>query len=123
MNDILLIGNDDQLRKQVIYDLNTHFALKTLGSVSYFPGFEAARSETGFVLTQKKYTRDLLKSVPILCALIKCWPYLIVPYLTHLMFTKVELALFSILPYMTCLDIAFAVNKLSQLLVSLQAGS
>lgn len=52
MDDILLIGNDDQLRKQVIFYLNTHFALKTLGSGSYFLGFEAARNWVCFDLKE-----------------------------------------------------------------------
>ena len=42
-------------------DLNQKFSLKTLGSISYFLGFEAYRDKNGIFLSQTKYTTDLLK--------------------------------------------------------------
>lgn len=45
---------------QIIIDLGQAFALKTLGEVSYFLGFEAKRVEMALCLTQTKYIHDLL---------------------------------------------------------------
>ena len=46
-DDILITGENSTLIQQVIIDLNKHFALKTLGEVNYFLGFEAFRNSTG----------------------------------------------------------------------------
>ena len=61
VDDVLVIGLDSLALQGCIHDLNTHFALKTLGSVNYFLGFEAYRNSTSIYLTQSKYTLDLLK--------------------------------------------------------------
>jgi len=44
----------------LINDLDTSLALKTLGSVNYFLGFEAYHDPTGVYLTQTTDTSDLL---------------------------------------------------------------
>ena len=61
VDDILVTGSDLIALKACIHDLDTYFALKTLGSVNYFLGFEAHRDASGMYLTQSKYTLDLLK--------------------------------------------------------------
>ncbi|KAK1568674.1 hypothetical protein Q3G72_027410 [Acer saccharum] len=61
MDDILIFGNNSTLIQHIIAKLNNKFALKTLGSVSYFLGFEAYMDSTSLFLTQAKYTVDLLK--------------------------------------------------------------
>ena len=58
VNDILLIGSNNAALKSCINDLDIHFALKTLGSVNYFLGFEAYRDSSGIYLTQTKYVID-----------------------------------------------------------------
>ena len=59
VDDILITSVNPQDVKKVIEDLNTKFALKTLGPVSYFLGFEAARKSKRLVLTPTKYALDL----------------------------------------------------------------
>jgi len=66
VDGILIIGSDTSALKACIQDLNTHFALKTLGSVSYFLGFEAHHNTNVLYLTQTKYTIDLLKKTAML---------------------------------------------------------
>ena len=61
VDDIFVTGFDPIALQVCIQDLNTHFALKTLGSVNYFLGFEAYKDVSGIYLTQSKYTLDLLK--------------------------------------------------------------
>lgn len=51
MNDRLL---------SFIQRLGTHFAMKDLGDLHFFLGIEAKRTSTALVLTQTKYTSDLL---------------------------------------------------------------
>ena len=54
VDDILLSGNNSNLIQQTIAKLNSVFALKNLGNVGYFLGFEAYRDGTGLYLTQAK---------------------------------------------------------------------
>jgi len=61
VDDILFTVSDPIALKAYINDLDTYFALKTLGSVNYFLGFEAHRDASGIYLTQSKYTLDMLK--------------------------------------------------------------
>ena len=49
VDDILITSENSTLVHQVIQDLNTHFALKTLGEVSYFMGFEAFRMKQVYI--------------------------------------------------------------------------
>ena len=61
VDDILFTGSNNDALQSCIKALDTHFALKTLGSVNYFLGFEAYRDNSGIYLTQTKYVLDLLK--------------------------------------------------------------
>ena len=49
-------------------DFHQQFALKTLGSINYFLGFEAHRNQHGIFLSQHKYVIDLLKKANMLHA-------------------------------------------------------
>ena len=66
VDNILITRNNSTLIKQVMDDLNKTFALKTLGSVGYFLGFEVHRDKSGILLTQSKYISDLLKKADLL---------------------------------------------------------
>ncbi|KAL5831968.1 hypothetical protein ACOSQ4_017322 [Xanthoceras sorbifolium] len=111
VDDILITGNDLILIQQVIKDLNSCFALKTLGSVNYFLGFEAYRNDDGLFLTQTKYTTDLLAktnmltnnpcSTPIAAGTRLSFVIGTLQYLIH-----------------TRLDISFIVNERIQFLVA-----
>ena len=60
VDDILITGDSQADVQQVIDALHTQFALKTLGSVHYFLGFEVLRTPLGLHLSQAKYAADLL---------------------------------------------------------------
>lgn len=49
-DDMLVIGSNSSLIQSIIHDLNFEFALKTLGFVSCFLGFEAHSSSAGLHL-------------------------------------------------------------------------
>ncbi|KAL5766682.1 hypothetical protein ACOSP7_017299 [Xanthoceras sorbifolium] len=55
VDDILITGTDLKQIHHTIFLLNSKFALKTLGSVGYFLGFEAFMNSQGIYLTQTKY--------------------------------------------------------------------
>ena len=63
VDDILLTGNDRRQLLKVITMLDQQFSLKTLGSLSYFIGFEAYRDSTSIYQSQTKYITDLLERV------------------------------------------------------------
>ena len=51
VDDILVTDSDPIPFRVCIQDLDTHFALKTLGFVNYFLGFEVYRDANGINLT------------------------------------------------------------------------
>jgi hypothetical protein len=53
----------------LLSDLRVEFALKDLGTLSYFLDIEVKKCDDGIVLTQDKYTMDILKQVASLHAL------------------------------------------------------
>ncbi|CAH9080282.1 unnamed protein product [Cuscuta europaea] len=46
--------------------LDDQFSIKDLGTLKYFLGIEVARSPEGFVLSQRKYTLDILEESGLL---------------------------------------------------------
>lgn len=60
VDDILVIGNDNQAISKFISDFNSQFALKQLGSMQYFLGIEAHLDSTRLYLSQSKYPANLL---------------------------------------------------------------
>ncbi|XP_062103212.1 uncharacterized mitochondrial protein AtMg00810-like [Humulus lupulus] len=63
VDDILITSEDKAQIHRLITDLHLHFALKVLGSVQYFLGFEVCRDSFGLYLSQRKYIKDLLHKV------------------------------------------------------------
>ena len=60
MDDIFITSSDHKLIKDLIAILHKTFALKTLGQVGYFLGFEAHHDNPCLYLTQAKYISDFL---------------------------------------------------------------
>ena len=50
----------------VVTSLNSQFALKDLGAVNFFLGFEVVKHGLGYHLTQRKYTTDPLAKTAML---------------------------------------------------------
>lgn len=125
VDDILLTGNNSTTVKNIISKLQSQFSLKTLGSVTYFLGFETTRGPNEIHLSQAKYTMDLLKRSNMLEAN-PCPTPMNQSNKLHLQdsapFDNVTLYRSTIgaLQYLTLSrpDIAFSVNKLSQFLQS-----
>ncbi|KAK6141700.1 hypothetical protein DH2020_024563 [Rehmannia glutinosa] len=123
VDDILLTGNNSQHVLDIISHLRTQFSLKTLGSVTYFLGFETTRGPDGIHLSQTKYTIDLLKKTNMLEAH-PCPTPMNQSNKLHLQdsepFEHATLyrSVIGALQYLTLSrpDIAFSVNKLSQFL-------
>ena len=121
VDDILITGDSSTLIQKVMADLHKQFALKTLGSISYFLGFETLGDKNGIFLSQTKYVNYLLKKANNAQA--KPCP---TPMVTGKKLFKEDCKLFeqptvyrSIiggLQYLTMTrpNIAFSINKLSQ---------
>ena len=62
-DDIIITGSSDQVVNQLLQKLQVDFAMKDLGELHYFLGIEVKKTSTGIVLTQSKYTSELLKKM------------------------------------------------------------
>ena len=60
MLSFIITGNNSSLLDSFTRKLNTEFATKDLGSLSYFLGLEATSTTNGLFLSQLKYARDIL---------------------------------------------------------------
>lgn len=60
VDDILLISYSTSLITKYISQLNNLFALKDLGSLYFFFGFELTRNSIGLHLCQTKYAKNIL---------------------------------------------------------------
>jgi hypothetical protein len=60
VDDIIVASSSAEAVTALLKDLKDSFALKDLGDLHYFLGIEVKRSRDSLVLTQEKYTRDLL---------------------------------------------------------------
>ncbi|KAA0051519.1 putative mitochondrial protein [Cucumis melo var. makuwa] len=60
-----LTGNDSVLISTLIKSLDKQFALKDLGRLTYFLGFQVNYLESGFILNQGKYISDLLHKLQL----------------------------------------------------------
>lgn len=119
VDNIVLIGPDAHSLDDFVKQLARKFALKDLGSLSYFLGVEVLPTMQGFSLSKRKYIIDLLERTkmtgakPVPTPMIKDSTlslYSIIDNLTDYM------AAVGSLQYLTLTrpDAAFAVNKLSQ---------
>lgn len=65
VDDIIVTTNDSTFVPQLLQFLQQDFAMKDLGSLSYFLGIEALRDHNGLHLRQAKYILDLLNRVKL----------------------------------------------------------
>ncbi|KAH9725329.1 retrovirus-related pol polyprotein from transposon RE1 [Citrus sinensis] len=61
VDEILITGSSQDLVNDLIKKLNESFALKELGSLSYFLGIEVKRDRAGMHICQSKYVQELLE--------------------------------------------------------------
>lgn len=66
VDDIIVVSSVPTTVDALLQDLRSDFALKDLGSLSYFLGIAVKSHGDGIVLTQEKYTLDILKRVGML---------------------------------------------------------
>ena len=62
VDDIILTGNNSQAIDKVVNSLNQSFAVKDMGSLSYFLGLEVTKQGTDIVLSQRKYILEILRA-------------------------------------------------------------
>ena len=66
VNDIIIIGDDEEEIADLQRYLASEFKMKNLGGLKYFLGIEVARSKQGIFLSQRKYVLDLLAETGML---------------------------------------------------------
>lgn len=68
VDDLLICGNDMDILNKFKKYLGRCFHMKDLGKLKYFLGIEVGRGAEGFMITQRKYTLDLVAEVGLLGA-------------------------------------------------------
>jgi hypothetical protein len=66
VDDIIVASSSITATAALLKDLQKDFALKDLGDLHYFLGIEVKKVHGGILLTQQKYTSDLLQRVGML---------------------------------------------------------
>jgi histone deacetylase 1/2 len=125
VDDIIVASSVPSATTTLLKQLNKEFALKDLGDLHYFLGIEVSKARDVIILTQEKYSNDVLKRV----GMTQCKP------VSSPLSTSEKLSLHEgtvlgpkdatnyrsvvgALPYLTLTrpDISFAVNKVCQFL-------
>ena len=66
VDDIVIIGSDRDGIQKLKQHLSSHFQTKDLGKLNYFLGIEVAQSNSEVVISQSKYTLDILTDTGML---------------------------------------------------------
>ncbi|KAF5780569.1 putative RNA-directed DNA polymerase [Helianthus annuus] len=61
VDDVIIVGNNFAKIQEIKNCLHDRFSIKDLGQLKYFLGIEVARTSRGLVLSQRKYTLDILE--------------------------------------------------------------
>ena len=71
MDDIVITGSDHDGIQKLKQHLFNHLQTKDLGKLKYFMGIEIAQSNSGVVMSQRKYVLDILEEIGLLdCKLV-----------------------------------------------------
>ncbi|KAJ0511272.1 putative RNA-directed DNA polymerase [Helianthus annuus] len=63
VDDVIIVGDDMNKIKATKTELHRRFSIKDLGILKYFLEIEVARTKDGIVLSQRKYTLDILRDM------------------------------------------------------------
>ena len=66
VDDLLVCGNDMKILVKFKEYLGRCFHMKDLGKLKYFLGIKVGRGAEGFMITQRKYTLDLIAEAGLL---------------------------------------------------------
>jgi histone deacetylase 1/2 len=66
VDDIILVSSSPMAADALIKSLGADFAVKDLGQLHFFLGLEVTHHDRGLILTQKKYSLDLLQRAGML---------------------------------------------------------
>ena len=66
MDDIVITGSDQDGIKKLKQHLFSHFQTKDLGKLKYFLGIEVSQFNSGVIISQMKYTLDILTGIGML---------------------------------------------------------
>ncbi|XP_022880630.1 uncharacterized protein LOC111397896 [Olea europaea var. sylvestris] len=122
VDDIIITGNNSSLLARFTRTLNSEFATKDLGSLSYFLGLKATPTSDGLFISQLKYARDILTRAQLLDSKPVHTPMVVSQHLSTdgSLFSDPTLyrSLVGALQYLTITrpEIAHAVNSVSQFL-------
>jgi hypothetical protein len=125
VDDIIVASSSSDVVDALLSDLKSDFALKDLGPLHYFLGIEVKQYSDGLLLTQEKYTNDILNRVGMLKCKSIPTPLSVDEKLSLSEGTSLSsedaMAYHSVvgaLQYLTrtCPDISFSVNKVCQFL-------
>ncbi|KAJ0588916.1 putative RNA-directed DNA polymerase [Helianthus annuus] len=61
VDDVIIVGNDNWKIQETKNHLDNQFSIKNLSSLKYFLGIEVAKTSEGLVLSQRKFTLDILE--------------------------------------------------------------
>jgi histone deacetylase 1/2 len=61
VDDIIVASSTQEATTRLLQDLRKEFALKDLGKLHYFLGIEVKKINDGILLSQEKYTKDVLQ--------------------------------------------------------------
>lgn len=65
VDDIIVTGNDPQFISHIKRHLHQGFSIKDPGRLSFFLGSELTYSSTGIIITQQKFSKELLRDCNI----------------------------------------------------------
>jgi histone deacetylase 1/2 len=126
VDDIIVVSSSSSATARLILEMSSAFAVKDLGPLHYFLGIEVHRQTSGgLLLTQKKYSMELLQRANMLKCMPASTPMTVVDRLSAHEGTPLSAddatryrSIVGGLQYLTLTrpDISFAVNKVCQYL-------